>query len=121
MVISPSLSDKTAWIGVGLGLLFWFVESVIHAYIFHEGTLIQQIFRPAIHELWMRGLVTFMFIIFGGYAQSIINSRKRTNETLRESEEKLAGILDSVMDQMIMVDERFNIMWANNVAKDLTG
>ncbi|MFZ5993759.1 MAG: ATP-binding protein [Thermodesulfobacteriota bacterium] len=118
---SPSLSDKTAWIGVGLGLLFWFVESVIHAYIFHEGTLIQQIFRPAIHELWMRGLVTLMFIIFGGYAQAIINSRKRTNETLRESEEKLAGIVASVTDQMIMVDDQFNIVWANDVAKDLTG
>ncbi|MDQ7837300.1 MAG: ATP-binding protein [Thermodesulfobacteriota bacterium] len=115
------LSDKTAWIGVGLGLLFWFVEAAIHSLVLHEGTLIQQIFRPATHELWMRSLVTLMFITFGGYAQSTISSRKRTNEILRESEEKLAGIVDSVTDQMIMIDDRFNIVWTNNIAKNLSG
>jgi len=118
---SPALSDKPAWIGVGLGLLFWPIESAIHAYIFHEGTLIQQVFSPAAHELWMRGLITLIFITFGVYTQFGINSRKRTNEILRESEEKLAGIVSSVTDQMIMVDEQFNIVWANNVAKELSG
>jgi DNA-binding response OmpR family regulator len=39
----------------------------------------------------------------------------------RASEEKLAGIIDSVTDQMIMLDEEFNIVWANNVAKTMMG
>ncbi|MEW6326036.1 MAG: ATP-binding protein [Thermodesulfobacteriota bacterium] len=120
-VKSPVLADKALWIGVGLGLLFWPIESAIHAYIFYEGTLIRQLFNPAAHEVWMRGVVVLMFITFGVYAQSIINRRKRTNETLREGEEKLASIVDSVTDQMIMVDDQFNIVWANNVARDLSG
>jgi PAS domain S-box-containing protein len=115
------LSDKTAWIGVGLGLLFWFVESAIHSLVLHEGTFIRHLLSPATHEVWMRGLIALTFITFGGYAQSSINSRKRANETLRESEEKLAGIVDSVTDQMIMIDGQFNIVWANHVAKEFSG
>ena len=42
-------------------------------------------------------------------------------EALRQSKEKFAGIVDSVTDQMIMVDEQFNIVWTNDVAKDLFG
>ncbi|MDI6790809.1 MAG: histidine kinase dimerization/phosphoacceptor domain -containing protein [Thermodesulfobacteriota bacterium] len=47
--------------------------------------------------------------------------RKRAEEALRESEEKLTGIVDSVTDQMIMVDEHFNIVWVNDVARALFG
>jgi PAS domain S-box-containing protein len=43
--------------------------------------------------------------------------RKRAEEALRESEEKLAGIVDSVTDQIIMLDEHFNIVWVNDVAR----
>lgn len=118
---SSILSDKMAWIGVGLGLLFWFVESAIHSLVLHEGTFIRQLLSPAAHEAWMRGLIALMCITFGVYAQSSINKRKRTNETLRENEEKLGGIVASVTDQMIMVDDQFNIVWANNVAKNLPG
>lgn len=118
---SLALSNTVVWIGVGLGLLFWFAESAIHSLVFHEGTLIRHLLRLATHGDWMRGLIALMFITFGVYAQSIINKRKRTNETLRESEEKLAGIVGSVTDQMIMVDEHLNIVWANNVAKNLSG
>jgi len=50
-----------------------------------------------------------------------ITVRKQAEEALRESQEKLAGIVDSVTDCMCMVDEQFNIVWTNDVAKDLFG
>ena len=50
-----------------------------------------------------------------------ITERKRAEEALRQSKEKLAGIVDSVTDLMVMVDEGFNIVWANNVAKRAFG
>ncbi|NVL91041.1 MAG: PAS domain S-box protein [Desulfobacterales bacterium] len=45
----------------------------------------------------------------------------RSAEALRESREKLAGIIDSVTDHMVMVDEEFNIVWANDFAKEVFG
>jgi len=47
--------------------------------------------------------------------------RKWVEETLRESEQKLAGIIASVPHHMSMVDEHHNIVWANDVAKKLFG
>jgi len=50
-----------------------------------------------------------------------ITERKRAEEALRESEEKLTGIIASVTDHMSMVDKQHNIVWANDVAKELFG
>ena len=47
--------------------------------------------------------------------------RKRVELSLRESEEKLAGIIASITDHMSMMDDSQNIVWANDVAKDLFG
>ncbi len=42
-------------------------------------------------------------------------------EALRQSEQKLAGIVDSVTDLMTMLDREFNIVWINDIAKGLFG
>ncbi len=44
-----------------------------------------------------------------------------STEALRKSEEELAGIIASMTDRMSMTDEEHNIIWANEVAKDLFG
>jgi two-component system sensor histidine kinase NreB len=46
---------------------------------------------------------------------------EKSAEVLQESEEKLAGIIGAVTDHMFMLDEQFNIVWANEFAKDLFG
>lgn len=43
--------------------------------------------------------------------------RKRREDALKESEEKLAGIVSSIVDNMTMVDEDFTIVWANDVVE----
>ncbi len=40
---------------------------------------------------------------------------------IRKKEQKLAGIISSVRDHMSMIDEHYNIVWANDVAKRLFG
>ncbi len=46
-----------------------------------------------------------------------ITVRKQTENALRESREKLSGILDSVSYFMSMMDENLNVVWANKVIK----
>ena len=55
-----------------------------------------------------------------GFSENI-TARKQAEESLRESKEKLAGIIASVSDHMSMMDEEHNIVWANDVAKRLFG
>jgi len=47
--------------------------------------------------------------------------RKVAETALMESEETLAGIIHSVNDHMVMLDEQLNILWANNTAKETFG
>ena len=46
---------------------------------------------------------------------------KSAERALRESEQRLAGILGSVTDHMSVMDEQLNIIWVNNVARCLFG
>ena len=50
-----------------------------------------------------------------------ITERKHAEKALQQSEEKLAGIIASLPDHMSMIDEQYNIVWANDVAKSLFG
>ncbi|MBW2646683.1 MAG: PAS domain-containing protein [Deltaproteobacteria bacterium] len=50
-----------------------------------------------------------------------ITKRKRTEQRLHQSEEKLKGIVDSVTDCMCMIDEHFNVVWTNDIAERVCG
>ncbi|MEA2082841.1 MAG: AAA family ATPase [Thermodesulfobacteriota bacterium] len=51
----------------------------------------------------------------------LLYEMKQAEQALRESEEKLAGIVDSVTDFMAMIDEEFNIVWVNDLTGELLG
>ncbi|MFH0924649.1 MAG: ATP-binding protein [bacterium] len=89
------------------------------------------------HNRNIFGLVGFAFLLFmtGGIG-FIITQKKKTEletetrylkkiaesaEELRQSKEKLANILGSVTDAMMMVDNDFTIYWTNDVAKQWFG
>lgn len=95
--------------------------------------------RQATNQLMIAGLVISL-LVFGGLIfyktemrsadelmarnkalKQEVSERMRMENALRESEEKLAGIVESVTDSMLMLDEEFNILWANEVAKKLFG
>ena len=46
---------------------------------------------------------------------------RKSDAALRESEQKLAGIVESVTDAMVMMDRQLNIVWVNDVAKRIFG
>jgi len=50
-----------------------------------------------------------------------ITERKRLEDELKESENKLSSMLSSIGDHMSMMDKDLNILWANNIAKRVFG
>jgi len=47
--------------------------------------------------------------------------RKRMEEELRDREQRLSGIVSAMTDHMSMMDRDHNILWANDVARELFG
>ena len=62
-------------------------------------------------------LFAFVVIFFKEYKTTA--ERKRAEVALGESEEKLSGILNSIPDMILVLDNDLNITWANRVAVEL--
>jgi len=99
---ATSNSNKLIWIGIGLAAFWWFLESTVHVFVFHEGGLIQQILAPEAHELWMRSVVVVVLVVFAIYAQVIITKRKQADEALHTYHEKL----QSLKSKLSLAEER---------------
>ena len=116
-----SMADRLVWIAIGSGVLFWILEAVFHVFIFHEGTVIQQIFAPRPHEIWMRLIVVAAFIAFAIYAQFIISQRKRAEEATKHAYAELNQIFNTAADGMSVVDKDFNVLRVNETFSILSG
>jgi two-component system sensor histidine kinase/response regulator len=74
--------------GISLGALFWILESVIQCLVFHDGSLIEEIFTLDPREIWMRSLALCILIMFSVYARGIITQRRRAEEELVKAKEQ---------------------------------
>ena len=110
------------WLGVGLGLLYWLLESWMHVTVFGDGPFLEHVFTPDIHEIWKRLLITVLIILFSIYAQRSINIRRRTEIDLADREKELSRILENNPAGIILVDaDSRKVSWANSNALKLIG
>jgi len=107
------------WVSIGLILIFLVLESFIHVFIFHEGTLFSQIFD--FHEIWMRMLIGTMFIIFTIYAYITANKEKRAEEITKKAYAELDKIFQTAGDGMCVIDKNFNLLQTNDTFSLLSG
>jgi PAS domain S-box-containing protein len=115
------ITERLAWMSIGLAVFFWIVESAIHVFIFQEPGFIQQISSPPSHEVWMRIVVVAMFIGFGMYAQLSIIQRRRAEEAARGAHAELNQIFETAADGMRVVDKDFNVLRVNRTFSRLSG
>ncbi|MBU1894375.1 MAG: hypothetical protein KJ983_00980, partial [Candidatus Omnitrophica bacterium] len=76
---------NVVFLGIFLGISFWFFEVMLHMYVFGltDQTFMQHLLMSDPHEFWMRSCVTIFFVLFGVYAQHSINLRKIAEKKLR--------------------------------------
>ncbi len=61
----------------------------------------------------------FAFVIIFFKENKTTSERKRADAALLESEEKLSGILNSIPDMILVLDNDLNITWANRISLEL--
>ena len=75
--------------GLGVGLVYWILESVRDAFIFGKGPVLNRILTPDSMSFWMRLLAIFILLLFSVYVQSIVNERRQVEEMLRKTSRDL--------------------------------
>jgi len=112
------VSSTYIWAAVLLGVLWWFVESAIHVYVFHEGTIRTQLLSSDPHEVWKRLLVVTLLVLFSLYAQHGINVQRRIEAALATSEKKYRTLIEKALNPVILFDADGRIREINNATLD---
>lgn len=97
-------SRRVAWGGVLMVPLFWFLDGIIDAYLFGLGEGFHHgLFEIEPVELYMRLLVSVLFVVFGLYAAIMLDRAERTGHALRESNAQLER-LKSELEHLVVAD-----------------
>jgi len=108
-------ANRLVVIGIILGLQSWIVESFVHSQMFydHHRPFVSHLFRPDIHELWMRLIIVLLFICFGVYSQRMVRALRKAEQEINSVNMELVQIFDTAADGMRVIDKQFNVLRAN--------
>jgi len=60
-------------INIFIAVAFWVADGFIDYFLFNGESLIEAVFFPGSHEIWMRSFVFFIFTVQGFVAQSVVD------------------------------------------------
>jgi len=117
-----SIKDSMLLAGIIIAIIYWFLDSIFNIFFSNEFNLIGQLVGLDLYNIAIRLSVLCLFIIFGSHAQTSINKLKKTRDLIREGEERLKTILDSVQTGVVIVEpETHIIVDANPAATKIIG
>lgn len=121
--ISDTLGARSGLMvaALGLGLLYWIIESAAHVLVLGERTFFQQIVKPDAHELWMRLTVMAMLVAFAAFAAIIVSKQRRAEEAAKLAHAELDQIFQTAADGMRVIDKNFNTIRVNETFAKLCG
>ncbi|MDQ6953814.1 MAG: two-component hybrid sensor and regulator, partial [Mariprofundaceae bacterium] len=76
-------------LGILVALLFWFIEALLHAFIFGEGSFFNNLLSHDPNELWMRALISIIMVSFGFYAQRTFVRQQKMQKEIRKKSVRL--------------------------------
>ncbi len=93
--------------GIWFGLLFWVIESAIHAYVFRQGALVRQLLplsNP--NELWMRAIIFALMLSFGICAQKMAERRKQAETALQNAFDELERRAQKKANELVVANRK---------------
>ncbi len=110
-----------ARLGILVAVLYWPAEALIHDFIFGHGHFLDNLLSSDPNELWMRTLISAMFIGLGVYAQRAVLHQQQLQMQLRKKSKRLQQIIDCTYDAYVSIDENGVITGWNRSAEVLFG
>jgi response regulator RpfG family c-di-GMP phosphodiesterase len=83
------MTDSMVLTAVFLSAAYLGLEALINLFSPGDISFYREIFGPNVGEMGMRVIVLCLFLIFGSHVQFTINTRKRAEQALQESQRKL--------------------------------
>ncbi|MBI5587467.1 MAG: PAS domain S-box protein [Deltaproteobacteria bacterium] len=114
-------ADKFVLIGIILALLYWFVEAVIHEFVFEDGSLVDGLIPTDMNELWMRLFISLNFLGFSLYARTIVARRRDAEELLREERDMAQMYLDAAGVIFLILDAGQKVTLINRRGCEVLG
>ncbi|KKN03973.1 hypothetical protein LCGC14_1102250 [marine sediment metagenome] len=107
--------------GIVIAILYWIIEGFLHYFIFDfEGYsvdhLVEDLFYPIPHELYMRLIIFGLFILFGVYSYLI--SDKRAQDVASTERQRLCKLLDNIPALVYLQAEDCSIRYANRYFRE---
>ncbi len=114
---------KFILLGFFFGILVWFVESLLHTFIFQtEEIFLRALFFPDIHELWMRSLFSSFPIFLGFYTQIVSNRKlKESDKKFQKSEAKYYSFVENFDGIAFQGYNDFSIGFMDGAVEQITG
>ncbi len=105
-----------------LGMMFYVLDSLVDAYILGERTFTEQLFQAEPLELWWRINVFSLALIFGLYAQYLINRAESASRKARIAEKHLDTIIENIPLMVFIKDAQdLRFIRVNKEFESLTG
>ena len=112
---TPSGRYIVVWIGILVGLVFYVADIIIDVFVFHSGTLKEEILDPTYHEVWMRTTVLLVAVAFAIYIQLLLKRAKI-------AEIFLNTVVDNIPNMIFIKDAReLRFIRINHTGEQLLG
>ena len=100
--IKVSLVDKMVLTGIGLGAVYWIIDTFL-CFISRSGSGFgYELVRPNLDELGSRIIVLCLFLIFGSHSQYTINMR----EEAEADREKMKDMIISLQEEINQLQKK---------------
>jgi len=109
------------YLGVLLGILIWPIDAVLHVLVFDRGGFIENLFTSDPDNLWMRTLMSLLFIGFGRLGQTYLNEHRELHARLEKKRHRLQQVIDSAYDAYIAIDDEGRVLGWNRSAEKMFG
>ncbi len=111
-----ALTSKSIFVGLGLGALYWILNSILDSIYMHKADLMELVLYPDLNTLLMRSTVIIALLSF-----CLLVRIDSQIEEKRSSRDSLENIFDLFLDALISVNEDQCIELFNQGAEKIFG
>ena len=110
------IMESMILVGIIISIGYWILDSIFNIFFSNEFNFFGELIGPDLYNIYIRVTVLCLFIIFGSHAQSSINKLREARDLLREGEERLKTILNSVQTGVVIIEPETHIIVDANPA-----